>query len=400
MLFSALQPIPPDPILGMAQRFAADSSPHKVDLGIGIYRNERGEAPVLASVKAAEQWLLEHQSTKAYLSSAGDPAFNGATAQLLLGASHPALAADRVRTVQTPGGTGALRVAADFIRAHHPGATVWLPEPTWANHPAIFGAAGLQLAHYPYYDSAGAELLFEKTLVALARARAGDVVIVHGCCHNPTGADLTTEQWDTLTQTLARASAVPLVDLAYQGFGAGLDADAYSVRKLSRDLPEVLIASSYSKNFALYRDRVGALTLITAPGSDADLVRAHLLRSIRTNYSMPPDHGAAVVAHILTSASLRSRWEAELSIMSERIRQMRNLLAVRLHGRTARCYDFLATQRGMFTSLELTAEEVARLRTRHSVHISSSGRINLAGLTCSNVAHVADAIVAVEGARV
>jgi len=395
MLFSALAPIPPDPILGMAQLFAADPSSHKVDLGIGIYRDENGAAPVLTSVKAAEQWLLEHQASKAYLSSAGNPEFNHLTAQLLLGESHPALSDDRVRTVQTPGGTAALRVAADFIRAHRPNSTVWLPDPTWANHPAIFGAAGLKLATYPYYEAAGARLLFDRMIDALSHAEAGDVVVVHGCCHNPTGADLSEEQWDVLAGTLRRSSAVPLVDLAYQGFGVGLEGDAYSVRKLARDLPEVLIASSYSKNFALYRDRAGAITLVSGRGVDADLVRAHLLRTIRTNYSMPPDHGAAVVAHILTSPTCRPVWESELLVMSERIRQMRGLLAQQLRGRTARSYDFIATQRGMFTSLGLKAEDVVRLRVEHSIHISSSGRINVAGLTRSNVSRVAEALVAV-----
>lgn len=396
MLFSALAPIPPDPILGMAQLFATDPSPHKVDLGIGIYKDENGAAPVLASVKSAEQWLVQHQASKAYLSSAGNPEFNQATAQLLLGGSHPALADDRVRTVQTPGGTAALRVAADFIRTHRPGATVWLPDPTWANHPAIFGAAGLKLAQYPYYGAADARLHFDRMIDTLSRAEAGDVVVLHGCCHNPTGADLTEAQWDVLAETLQRSAAIPLVDLAYQGFGAGLEADAYAVRRLARDLPEMLIASSYSKNFALYRDRAGAITLVSGRGIDADLVRAHLLRTIRTNYSMPPDHGAAVVAHILSNPARRSAWETELLAMSDRIRQMRRLLAQQLRGRTPRSYDFIATQRGMFTSLGLKPDDVVRLRREHSIHISSSGRINVAGLTRSNVSRVADALVAVD----
>lgn len=398
MLLSALAPIPPDSILGMAQLFAADPSPHKVDLGIGIYKDENGAAPVLASVKAAEQWLVDRQTSKAYLSSAGNPEFNRVTAQLLLGEAHPALTDDRVRTVQTPGGTAALRVAADFIRAHRPGSTVWLPDPTWANHPAIFGAAGLKLAQYPYYEAAGARLHFDRMVETLSRAEAGDVVVLHGCCHNPTGADLSEEQWNVLAETLRRSSVIPLVDLAYQGFGAGLAADAYAVRKLARDLPETLIASSYSKNFALYRDRAGAITLVSGHGVDADLVRAHLLRTIRTNYSMPPDHGAAVVAHILSSPASRSIWESELLVMAERIRQMRTLLAQHLRGRTPKSYDFIATQRGMFTSLGLKPEDVVRLRVEHSVHISSSGRINVAGLTRSNVARVADALVAVHAA--
>ena len=272
LLFSALEPIPADPILGMAQLFAADPSLHKLDLGIGIYKDEYGAAPVLKSVKAAERWLVDAQASKAYLSSAGDPVFNRATAELLFGTAHPALREDRVLAVQTPGGTAALRVAADFVRAQRPAATVWLPDPTWANHPAIFAAAGLQLAQYPYYEAASPRLLFEPMLDALSRVKAGDVVLLHGCCHNPTGADLTHSHWDVLAATLQRSGAIALIDLAYQGFGAGLDADAYGVRKLARELPEMLVASSYSKNFALYRDRAGAITLVYERGVDGDLV--------------------------------------------------------------------------------------------------------------------------------
>lgn len=398
MLFSALPSIPPDPILGMAQLFAADSSPHKVDLGIGIYKDESGAAPVLASVKSAEQWLVDHQMSKAYLSSAGNPLFNRATAELLLGASHPAITDDRTRTVQTPGGTAALRVAADFIRKHRPGATLWMPDPTWANHPALFGAAGLETATYPYYEPTGARVDFDRMLQAFSRAAAGDVVLVHGCCHNPTGADLSDEQWNALTETLQRSSLMPLVDLAYQGFGAGLEGDAYGARKLARELPEVLICSSFSKNFALYRDRAGAVTFVCDRSVDADLVQAHLLRTIRTNYSMPPDHGAAVVAHILTTPASRSLWQSELLAMRDRIREMRSLLAERLRGRTSTSYDFIEHQRGMFTSLGLKPQDVTQLRLEHSVHISSSGRINVAGLTRANVTHVADALVAIHAA--
>jgi aspartate aminotransferase len=396
MLFSTLAPIPPDPILGMAQLFAADTSAHKVDLGIGIYKDETGAAPVLSSVKQAEQWLVNHQLTKAYLSSAGNPVFNRATAELLLGRSHAALADERVRTVQTPGGTAALRVCADFIRTHQPDTTVWLPDPTWPNHPAIFAAAGLKLGTYPYYDEARSGVLFERMIETCSRLARGDVVVLHGCCHNPTGADLSESQWDELASRLARSGAIPLIDLAYQGFGAGLDADAYGVRKLARELPETLIASSYSKNFALYRDRAGAVTLVSERGVDADRVQAHLLRTIRTIYSMPPDHGAAVVAHILTTPACRALWESELLAMGARIREMRSLLAGRLRGRSRRDFDFIASQRGMFTALGLGPSEVRRLREEHSVHISSSGRINVAGLTRASIDWVADAIVAVQ----
>jgi aspartate aminotransferase len=397
--FSTLEPLPPDPILGMAQMFANDPAPNKVDLGIGVYKDETGQAKILDCVKAAERVLLETQTTKAYLSSAGNPAFNTVTAELLFGPEHPALAEGRVRTVQTPGGTSALRVAADFLRAHNPGATIWLPKPTWANHGAIFAAAGLTVAEYPYYDAAGARLRFEEMLDALAAARPGDVVLLHGCCHNPTGADPDHAQWAELARLLQRTGATPLVDLAYQGFGEGLDEDAHAVRLLAAQLPELIVASSYSKNFALYRDRAGALTVVSAPGVDADRVRAHLMRVIRTNYSMPPDHGAAVVATILGEPRLRTMWQAELAVMRQRIREIRQLLAKALNARSPNDYAFIGRQNGMFTTLSLTGADVVRLREVHHIHASASGRINVAGLTKADIDHLADALASLDTGR-
>jgi aspartate aminotransferase len=396
VLFSGLEQLPPDPILGVAQAFAADPSPQKVDLGIGIYRNEQGQSPVLSCVKSAERWLLEHQASKAYLSSAGNPEFNLAVAELLFGAKHGAISSQRVRSIQTPGGTGALRVAADFLRARNPAATIWLPNPTWATHHPIFAACGLTARKYPYYDPASARLLFHEMTETLAEARQGDVILLHGCCHNPTGADLNDEQWLQIAALLKTSGAVPLVDLAYQGFGDGLDADAGPIRMLAEALPEMLVASSYSKNFALYRDRVGAITAISQDQTDAALARQHLVQAIRPNYSMPPDHGAAIVAHILANADLRAEWKEELATMRARIMEMRTLLSQELTSNTGINHGFVARQKGMFTMLGLKPEQVSRLRQIHHIYISASGRMNVAGLSPANIKRVAEGLAAVQ----
>lgn len=394
MLFADLSPAPADPILGLARQFAADPGPNKVDLGIGVYKDATGRAPVLASVKRAELWLAENQPSKDYLSSAGNPDYNQRMRQLVLGDDAGLLA--RAVTIQTPGGTGALRVAADFLQKLNPGGgRLFVPDPTWANHIPLFAKAGHEVVAYPYYDSATATLRFDAMMAALEGIGPGDVVLFHGCCHNPIGADPSIEQWGMIADLLAKTGATPLVDLAYLGFGDGIDADAAGVRLLAERLPELIVASSCSKNFALYRDRVGALTLVAETGDAAERALGHLLPVVRTNYSMPPDHGAAVVAHILGDATLRAGWEVELTAMRDRINAMRHALAVRLADRSGGTFDFLTRQRGMFTMLGVTPEAVARLRTEHHVHISGSGRVNVAGLTDANVDHVAAAIAAV-----
>jgi aspartate aminotransferase len=387
-------PVPAeDPILGLARLYAMDVSPAKVDLGIGVYKDERGDVPILATVKQAESFLVEHQGSKSYLSSAGNAEFNRLTCELLFDADSGTRG--RARTIQTPGGTGALRVAADLLRKLRPSCRIFIPDPTWANHRALFTAAGHEVVVYPYYDVARRVLRFEEMEAVLAKATADDVVLLHGCCHNPSGADLDHAQWRRIAELLTRTGALPLVDLAYQGFAVGVREDAASINLLATSLPEMIVASSYSKNFALYRERVGALTLVGATASEAQVVQAHAVNIARTNYSMPPDHGAAVVAHILGNEALRTAWEAELRHMRERINTIRGLLARHLEDAGCGQFSTIARQYGMFVLLGLAPDAVERLRNQHHVHITTSGRLNVAGLTHDNVERVAAAIAAV-----
>src|SRR5579862_525192 len=392
-MFAELSIPPPDPIVGLAKLFESDPAETKIDLGIGVYKNERGEIPILHSVKQAESWLVANQRSKSYLSSIGNPEFNRLVRELLLGAHSDVLR--RSQTIQTPGGTGALRVAADMLHKLRPRMRVFIPSPTWANHQGLFAAAGHEVVPYPYYDAARGEVKFDAMMAALGVMKADDVVLLHGCCHNPTGADLDTTQWQAIAELLAHSGAAPLVDLAYQGFAVGLREDSAALGLLASRLPELLVASSYSKNFALYRERVGALTLIAPRDVDAVAARAHAQIAARTNYSMPPDHGAAIVACILGNQLLRSEWEEELRGMRVRIQSMRAHLVEQLEARSGRDFGFLAHQNGMFALLALSAQAVETLRTRHHVHVTGSGRINVAGLTLDTVGRVADAIAAV-----
>lgn len=394
-MFSNLSTPIADPLLGMMQQFRDDPSSDKVDLGIGIYKDGQGNAPVLATVKQAETFLVENQKSKSYVSSAGNDDYNRLTRELIFGANSGLIA--RSQAIQTPGGTGALRVAGDFANRLNPGCKVYLPDPTWPNHPSLLAAAGLEVVRYPYYDVATGTLKFEQMIEALRATRPGDLVLFHGCCHNPGGADPSLAQWAEIAELLASTGAMPLIDLAYLGFGDGLNEDAAGVRLLAERLPEMLIASSYSKNFAVYRERVGALTLVAKDEATAVRAHGHLLPVVRTNYSMPPDHGASVVAHILGNAALRNSWEAEVTEMRERINGMRSKLVAALAGRTTRDFRFLGEQRGMFAMLGITPADAERMRVDHHVHITSSGRVNVAGLTDNNVGHVANAIVAVCG---
>lgn len=392
-MFADLADPPADPILGLATLLERDPSPDKVDLGIGIYHDNDGQAAVLPTVKLAERWLVETQASKRSLSSAGTPDYNRLTRALILGDTGDLAA--RSRCVQTPGGTGALRLAAEFLARLRPGGRTFIPAPTWANHPAIFKAAGHEIVSYPYYDIATGVLRFDAMMDSLAALGPADTLLLHGCCHNPSGCDPSPEQWAVIADMLERSGAMPLVDLAYLGFADGLDADAAGTRLLAERLPEVLIASSYSKNFALYRERVGALTLVGADPRDATIAHAHLLPIARTLYSMPPDHGAAIVARILGDDELRPRWEREVAAMRDRINGMRARLVTLLAGRSARDYGYLARQRGMFALLGIGPEAVERLRTDHHVHVTASGRANVAGLTDDNVERVARGIAAV-----
>jgi aspartate aminotransferase len=393
MFLDALPALGEDPILALAAVFERDPSPAKVDLGIGVYRDASGRSGVLASVKEAERLLLEEQQTKAYLSPQGEPAFNTAMQALLFGSS--AGADPQIVTVQTPGCSGALRIAAELIRRCNGDATVWVPSPTWANHAPILRAAGLIVREYRYHDRVSQTVLFEAMLDDLRGLRRGDVVLLHACCHNPTGADLDAAQWGALADVLVRASAVPLVDVAYQGFGSGIEEDVWALRMLRETVPVLLAASSCSKNFALYRDRIGSISVAAQHRSALKRTHGHVLEIARTLYSMPPDHGAAVVARILRSSSLRAAWLQEVTAMRERLRSMRRAFADLLTHATRHDFAALGAQNGMFSLLDLSPEEVARARAEHHVHLLATGRINLAGLSDANVAHTARAIACV-----
>jgi aspartate aminotransferase len=397
MFLDQLPPLAADPILSGVAAFERDSGAGKVDLGIGVYRDEDGRSGVLVSVKRAEQLLVREQASKAYLSSAGNRLFNDAIQTLLFG---PIVPAEHVRTVQTPGASGALRIAAEFIHRCNPGATTWVPAPTWANHEAIAKAGGLKVRRYRYYDTAAHRLTFNELLADLDAVQAGDVVLVQGCCHNPSGADLDVAQWAQLADLLVRKRAVPLVDIAYQGFASGLDEDAHGIRLFARLLPVVLVASSCSKNFGLYRERTGVLSIFGSDAKAADRAHAHVLQLARSMYSMPPDHGAAVVARILGDPELRELWHGELTAMRRRIKSIRGLLAQHLRdaGLTSD-FSYLTQQNGMFSLLDLTPAQVEMLRAEFHVHLIPSGRINLAALSHANIAEVADAIAEVLRAR-
>lgn len=395
-MFADLAEPPLDPILGLAQLLAGDTSPDKVDLGIGIYHDAAGRAPVLDCVKRAERWLLETQPSKRYLSSSGNADYNVATRALLFGEGGEGFA--RSRTIQTPGGTGAVRLASDLLRRLNPGGRVFIPGPTWPNHSAILKASGNEPVVYPYYDTKTGKIRFDEMMATLATMGAKDALLLHGCCHNPTGADLDLAQWGAVAELIAKAGAAVLVDLAYLGLGDGLAEDAAGIRLLAERLPEFIVATSCSKNFALYRERVGALTIVGASEKDAVLAHAHALPLARTNWSMPPDHGAAIVARILGDAELRKGWEVELATMRDRINTMRMRLSARLAEHGDRDYGFIARQRGMFTMLGISPDGVETLRRDHHVHLTSSGRVNVAGLNESNVDRVADAIAAVSSA--
>jgi aspartate aminotransferase len=394
-LFQTLDRLSPDAILGLMAQFRADPSPQKVDLGVGVYRDLSGNTPILGSVRRAEQIVLEGQTTKSYVAAAGREEFNRAVEELVLGDAHPARRERRARTAQTPGGCGALRVGAELIRTAAPSGAVYVSDPTWGNHIPLLGGCGLKLERYPYYDAPSHTLCFAAMLERLDRAAPGDIVLVHGCCHNPTGADLSMDQWTALTELLGRRRLTPFLDLAYQGFGADLNDDAAGVRLVTATLPEALIAVSFSKNLGLYRERVGALISVSQSESRADAVQSHVLQIARSIYSMPPDHGAAIAATIFADPALKQSWIAELAAMRSRIEEMRALLAARLRAVTHDgAFDFIEGQRGMFSLLGVSSDVVDALRTRHHIYMLTDSRMNVAGIMPHNVAYVAESIAA------
>lgn len=395
-MFETLEAQAADAILGLSIAFRNDNNPSKVDLGVGVYKTEDGETPVMRAVKAAESVRLQSETSKSYIGPAGSPAANTALQQLLFGAEHSALKDNRVRSVQTPGGCGALRVAAELIVRANPNATIWVSNPTWVNHIPLLGSAGLTIAEYPYYDYDSHSLQFDAMLAALEQVKAGDLVLLHGCCHNPCGADLNREQWQAVADLAKKNGFTPFIDMAYQGFGESLDADAYGLRLLSEELPEVIVASSCSKNFGLYRERAGMLAIVGATPDQADATLSNIANVVRGNYSMPPAHGSAIVETILGDDKLNQDWQSELAEMRERIQELRVQLVQKLVDKgCTRDFSFIARECGMFSFLGLSKEQVRALIDNYSIYMVDSSRINVAGLSSHNLDYVADAITEV-----
>ena len=381
-MFEKLEMAPADPILGLTDAFNNDPNPAKINLGVGVYKNESGVTPVMDSVRKAEKIMLDTQKTKGYLPIPGDPAYGKVVRELVFGSADAYPAA----TAHTPGGTGALRVAGEFLKKVNPGATVWVSDPTWPNHNGIFADAGFTVDKYTYYNAKDRSLNFDGMLVAMRKMAAGDIVILHACCHNPSGIDPTTEQWKQIAQVVNEKKLLPLVDFAYQGLGRGLDEDAEGVRILAAAVEEMVICSSFSKNFGLYNERVGAITLKGASKETIDKAFSNLKTVIRQIYSNPPSHGGAIVVTIMKDAALRAEWEKEVAQIRGRIAEMRQLFVDTLKAKgVQQDFSFLTHQYGMFSFSGLNPEQVKRLKEKYSIYIVGSGRINVAGMTKANM---------------
>lgn len=392
MHFDAIGRVPGDPILGLMEAYAQDTNPRKFDLGVGVYKDAQGLTPIPEAVKIAEARLVESQDTKTYIGGHGNPLFGKLINELVLGADSKLIAEQRAGATQTPGGTGALRLAADFIAQCLPGKGVWLSNPTWPIHETIFAAAGVKVSHYPYVGSDN-RLDVNAMLAVLNEVPQGDVVLLHACCHNPTGFDLNHDDWQRVLDVVRRRDLLPLIDFAYQGFGDGLEQDAWSTRLFAAEVPELLITSSCSKNFGLYRDRTGALIVCAKTADKLTDIRSQLANIARNLWSTPPDHGAAVVATILADPELKARWADEVEAMRLRIAQLRSGLveALEPHGLRER-FAHIGVQRGMFSYTGLSPEQVKQLREQHSVYMVSSGRANVAGIDATRLALLAQAI--------
>ena len=395
-MFGSLKALPADPILGLLAKYREDANPQKIDLGVGVYKDEAGHTAILDCVKKAEQHRLATEDTKVYIGPTGSELFNSEMSKLIFGEEHQVLMANRARTVSTPGGTGALRVAAEFIKSCKAGATIWVSNPTWANHTGLFQAAGLNVKTYPYYDYENKCLDFDGMLAALKEVAADDAVLLHACCHNPSGMDLSQEQWQQVAEVAKQVGFMPLIDMAYQGFGDGLDEDAYGPRLMADSVKNMIVCSSCSKNFGLYRERIGACTIIGETAASADIANSVLLSVVRCIYSMPPAHGAAIVETILSSDELRQQWYAELKEMRDRINGNRQLIVNKLvENGVTRDFSFITHQKGMFSFLGITPEQVQRLQDEYSIYMVGSSRMSIAGIANANVDYLAQSIAKV-----
>lgn len=395
-MFESLEKLQPDPILGLIGAYNKDPRPEKVDLGAGVYRTEEGATPVVAAVKDAEKILLDTQMSKTYTGSEGEARYNESMQALIFGADHARIRENRVWTIQTPGGSGALRIAAWLLLRAEKSKTVWVSDPTWANHIPLLGSAGLELKTYPYYDASTGGIRFEQMLAALEDVPEGDTVLLHASCHNPTGADLSSEQWHAVADVLERRKLLPFLDMAYLGFAGTLDEDAALVRTMAERFDELIVASSCSKNFGMYRDRVGALSVVTGTAAASQASWSQAVNIVRRVYSVPPNHGAAVVATILGDDALRAKWVTELDAMRDRMMGNRRALADALAaGPADRDFSHLPRGFGMFSLLGLTKDEVLRIREEFGVYMVGSSRINIAGVSQANLEYLASAVASV-----
>jgi aspartate/tyrosine/aromatic aminotransferase len=385
--------MPADAILGLIAEYRDDSRAEKIDLGVGVYRNAAGETPVLNTVKKAERHLVETQTTKSYISTAGEPTFNAAMQTMTFAGT---VAEDRLVTIQTPGGSGSLRVAAGMLLQAKDAVTVWVSDPTWVNHVPLLGGAGLELKTYPYYDTQRHVIEIDAMLETLRGAPKGDVVLLHSCCHNPTGLDPTDDDWQAIVEVIVERELLPFIDIAYQGFARGVDDDNYVIRELAPRVPEMIVSNSCSKNFGLYRDRVGSLSHLCADTTIRDVVSSQVNSYVRTLYSLPPDHGAAAVSMILNDPGLHAEWLDEVKDMRDRLQGMRVLLNDALIEKTPdRDFSHLVRANGMFCYLGITPQQVGRLKKEFGVYLVDTSRINVAGITEANVGYLSDAIAAV-----
>ena len=400
-MFDTLTAMPADPILGLMTKYKQDTHANKIDLGVGVYKDEVGHTPILNCVKKAEQHRIDTEETKVYIGPTGSAQFNSLLGELAFGKDNPALLADRIRTVSTPGGTGALRVAAEFIKRASSAtksqtAVIWVSDPTWANHTGLFEAAGIEVKTYPYYDYDNKSLKFDEMKAALSQVGPDDVVLLHACCHNPSGMDLSEAQWDQIIEITQQQGFTPLIDMAYQGFGVGVDEDAYGVRKMAASVDNMILCSSCSKNFGLYRERIGACSIVGRDTASVNVAFSVLLYVVRCIYSMPPAHGAAIVETILGSDELKQQWLHELKIMRDRINGNRIMLVDKLIEKgVKRDFGFIAQQKGMFSFLGVNPQQVERLQQEHSIYMVDSSRISIAGIGLANVDYLAESIAKV-----
>ena len=394
-MFDSLPVLPPDSILGLAAACRADPNPDKVDLTLGVYMDETGLCPVFEAVQQAQQALVSEEQTKVYMPPQGDPDYLAGIRSLVLGEVGMASLGDRSSAVQTPGGCGAVRLGAEVLHAAAPTATVWVSDPTWPVHIPLMGSVGLQFKTYRYYSSEMKGLDFDAMISDLQDARSGDVVLLHGCCHNPSGVDPTKEQWATLAELLAERQLLPMIDFAYQGMGAGLDEDAAGIRTVLERVPEMIIAVSSSKNIGLYRERAGAVVFVGGDARAAEAMASQAVSAARRVYSMPPAHGALLAGRVLSSPALRSSWQRELGQICERINGLRGQFRDALTTATGQDFGFIGTEHGMFSFLGLSVEQAQRLREEQSVYMLDSSRINIAGLNANNLGRVVEAVAAV-----